>query len=286
MANISKSLKSKSLSNSSIEPNARPFLRWAGGKTWLLKHFKEIIPDFKFNNYHEPFLGGAALYFFLKPQKCSFLSDLNTDLISTYISVRDEVDTVINELKQFKNTPEDYYRIRDAQFRSDYKKAAQFIYLNQTSFNGIYRVNLQGKYNVPYGFRNVDFFKPENLKLVSTNLKKSIITHGDFGMIKKNIKKNDLIFLDPPYTVTHNNNGFIKYNQKLFSLEDQYRLSELLDTIKAKKAFYILTNAAHKTVEEIFEKNDNKFLLKRASLIGGLRAQRGHYSEVIFTNIK
>jgi len=273
------------INNSTDNLMARPFLRWAGGKSWLLKHLKDLAPNLNFKNYHEPFLGGAALFLFLQPQKKSYLSDLNSELIETYIAVRDDIENVISELKKFKNTQEAYYKIRNSNYKSDYKRAARFIYLNQTSFNGIYRVNLDGVYNVPYGFRSKNFFEPENLIAVSENLKKSILKTGDFEIFKSKIQKNDFVFIDPPYTVTHNSNGFIKYNQKLFSLEDQYRLSSLVDYIKEKGAYYLLTNAAHQKIEEIFEKKDTKHLLKRASLIGGLKAKRGHYEEVIFTNL-
>lgn len=238
-----------------------------------------------FNSYHEPFLGGAAVYFFLKPTS-SYLSDLNPELVNTYEAVKDDVEKVIKELRTYKNTAKNYYRLREHQYRSDYKRAAKFIYLNQTSFNGIYRVNLNGEYNVPFGYRAKNFFDPDNLRLVSEALKNTVFDKGDFDIVRKKLRKNDLVFLDPPYTVTHNNNGFIKYNQKLFSLDDQYRLSRLIDFIKQSGSYYILTNAAHKTIEEVFEKGDRKLYLKRASLIGGVNAKRGHYSEVIFTNIK
>lgn len=263
----------------------RPFLRWAGGKTWLIKHLMIKYPDISFRNYHEPFVGGAATFFYFNPQCRAYLSDLNFELIETYKAIKDDVESVIKELRCFSNTKEEYYRIREAKYRNSSRKAARFIFLNQTSFNGIYRVNLEGNYNVPYGFRKKDFFEPDNLRLVSKSLKNCSIFHGDFDRIRKNVKAKDLVFLDPPYTVTHNNNGFIKYNQKLFSLEDQYRLSRLLDFINSSGAFYILTNAAHEKVEEIFEKGHNKIHLERASLIGGNHANRGYYSEVLFTNL-
>lgn len=262
-----------------------PFLRWAGGKRWFLKHTEEIISGKTFNNYHEPFLGSGAVFFHLAPSNTSYLSDLNNELIETFIAVRDEVENIIKELKSFKNNQDEYYKIRKAKYKSDYKKAARFIYLNQTSFNGIYRVNLQGIYNVPYGFRNTQVFQPENLRSTSNLLQKAIIETKDFENIISYVKRNDLLFLDPPYTITHNNNGFVKYNQKLFSLEDQYRLSSVIDEIKNKKAFYILTNAAHSTIEHIFEKGDKKIKIKRASLIGGQNAIRGKFEEIIFTNI-
>lgn len=266
------------------EIEAKPFLRWAGGKKWLKKEIHNFLPQENYKNYHEPFLGGGAIFFFLRPKRVSFLNDLNKELIDTYMHVRDNVEEVIRELKKFKNTEECYYAVRNQKLRSEVRKAARFIYLNQTSFNGIYRVNLKGEYNVPFGYRKKNFFEPENLRLVSNSLKNSVLSYGSFIDCLTNIKKGDLVFLDPPYTITHNDNGFFKYNQKLFSETDQYKLSEMIDEIKRKEAHYILTNAAHHKVKEIFDKNDSLIELKRASLVGGINAQRGKYSEYIFTN--
>lgn len=263
---------------------ARPFLRWAGGKSWLTKHLVNL-KSAHFNNYHEPFLGGGSTFFFLAPNGISHLSDLNEDLIETYNAIKKNASLVIKTLRLFVNSEEDYYKIREKEFRSQYQRAAKFIYLNQTSYNGIYRVNLAGKYNVPYGFRGKNFVDAQNLLRVQLALKNSKIESHDFDKIINSIKCNDLVFLDPPYTVSHNNNGFIKYNEKIFSLEDQIRLSVLIDKIKQKKAFYILTNAAHKKIDEIFEKGDKKLILNRASLIGGLNASRGDTSEFVFTNL-
>lgn len=262
---------------------AKPFLRWAGGKTWLVKHLKSIKRS-NFDNYHEPFLGGAASFFYLKPQMHSFLSDLNEDLIETYNEIKNDAPSIIKILKTFHNSEKDYYKIREKEFKSASQRAAKFIYLNQTSFNGIYRVNLKGQYNVPYGFRTKEFLDKNNLLLAQQALQNTTIVAGDFFNILNNLKKRDLVFLDPPYTVSHNNNGFIKYNEKIFSLDDQKRLSQLIDEIKKKGAYYILTNAAHKTIEEIFEKGDTKLKLNRASLIGGANAQRGQTHEFVFTN--
>lgn len=263
-----------------------PFLRWAGGKKWLLKHIDKYLPKEGFNNYHEPFLGGGAIFFYLQPDKKSFLNDLNGELIDTYECVKQDVEEVIDELRKFKNTEECYYKVRQKKYQKPARKAAQFIFLNQTSFNGIYRVNLKGEYNVPYGYRTKDFFQPDNLRLVSDNLHSVRFSKTSFENCVDDIKKNDLVFLDPPYTITHNNNGFFKYNQKLFSEKDQEELSAMIDKIKAVGAYYILTNAANEKVKEIFEKGDRVKELKRASLVGGKEAKRGRYSEYIFTNTK
>ncbi|QKJ29365.1 Dam family site-specific DNA-(adenine-N6)-methyltransferase [Mucilaginibacter mali] len=263
----------------------RPFLRWAGGKTWLVKYLTKV-KESKFNNYHEIFLGGGATFFFLKPQNHSYLSDLNIELIKTYQTLKDDVEGVIRELKNFRNEEAYYYKVRETVFNDKLEQAAQFIYLNQTSFNGIHRVNTRGKYNVPYGFRKKDFLDSEGLRAASSALFNTTISNGDFYSTIDNIKAKDLVFLDPPYTVSHNNNGFIEYNEKIFQLSDQRRLSRMIDDIKKKDAYYILTNAAHNTIKEIFEKGDTRIELTRANAIGGAKAQRGQTSELIFTNIE
>lgn len=271
-------------STSILDTQTKPFLRWAGGKNWLVKHLPILLPKNGFVDYHEPFLGSGAIFFSVNPPNNSYLSDLNKDLVQVYKTLKTDPNGIIEELRKFKNTESFYYSIRDKVFSEPTKKAAKFIFLNQTSFNGIYRVNLKGEYNVPYGYRSKEFLNAELLLKVSRKLKKTKLFDGDFEEIKNNIKKKDLVFLDPPYTVSHNDNGFIKYNQKLFSLEDQERLSSLIDFIKRKGAYYILTNAAHKTIADIFEKSDRRFELNRANLIGGTNAQRGQTSEYIFTN--
>jgi len=265
--------------------NTKPFLRWAGGKSWLTKHLSNFIPANGYNRYHEPFLGGGSIFFHLKPTD-AFLSDLNQDLIETYSQLKFDVNSVIDELKNFENTEEFYYYLRTVKFTNIATKAAQFIYLNQTSFNGIYRVNLKGEYNVPYGYRTKNFLDENNLRLASKALENCTLLHNDFTNSLNHIEYGDLVFIDPPYTVTHNNNGFIKYNKKLFDVASQLRLSEYIDEIKNRGAYYILTNAAHEEIERIFNKQGDRILkLNRASLIGGKNAIRGQYSELIITNV-
>jgi len=241
----------------------KPFLRWAGGKNWLIKHLDLIIPKNGYVNYHEPFLGGGSIFLAISPSNKSYLSDLNDDLIDTYKILKNNPKGIINELKNYLNTATFYYSLRNQITDDPVKKAAKFIYLNQTSFNGLYRVNLKGIYNVPYGYRNKEFLDENNLIAVSHRLKDVSLHKGDFEIIKDHVKKGDLVFLDPPYTVSHNHNSFIKYNQKLFSLNDQYRLSSLIDWIKSKCAYYILTNAAHCKILEIFDKTGGRVCLDR-----------------------
>lgn len=268
-------------------PPIEPFLRWAGGKTWLISHLPRILSNVPFEHYHEPFLGGGAIFFSLEHTKKSYLSDANPELINAYIQIRDCPQEVIDCFLRFRNTEEEYYRIRDEYVpQSLADEAARFIFLNQTSYNGLYRVNRKGKYNVPYGFRDKWHYDTDRLFSISKKLHKTRIACGDFETNKYRIKRHDLVFLDPPYTVSHNHNGFIEYNKHLFSLEDQKRLNCFIDYIKHKDAYYILTNAAHKAIFEIFDKADDRTIeLPRQSSIGGKNASRAEITEYIFTNI-
>ena len=264
-----------------------PFVRWAGGKTWIIPHLPSIIGNININHYHEPFLGGGAVFFALDHYKKSYLSDANEQLVNVYIQIRDNPKAVIECFDKFQNTEDEYYRIRDGFIPNSLEEAAaQFIYLNQTSYNGLFRVNRQGRYNVPYGFRKTWHYDIRRILAASEKLQKTRISVGDFEINKHRIKEHDLVFLDPPYTVSHNNNGFIEYNKNLFSLKDQERLSRFIDYIKRKNAYYILTNAAHEEIRRIFLKEGDRCMeLKRNSLIGGRNAKRAEISEYIFTNI-
>lgn len=269
-----------------VEISPKPFLRWAGGKRWFVKYLSELN-NLKIKNYYEPFVGGGSVFFSLNNYKSAFLSDLNPELIETYEAIRDNPLSVIRNLKSLRNTEEDYYRIRSTNYDCQIERAAQFIYLNQTSFNGIYRVNKQGAFNVPYGKRDKkDIIEESNLIVISKKLQNVDLKCCDFESLIPKIKKNDLIFLDPPYTVAHERNGFIQYNQKIFSLEDQHRLAAFVEIIKDKKAYYILTNAKHDAVLEIYKNIENPVSLSRSSTVGGIGAKRGKegFNEYVFTN--
>lgn len=267
-------------------PIIEPFVRWAGGKSWLIPYLTQLVSSIKFNHFHEPFLGGGAVFLALDHERTAYLSDINEDLINAYKEIKNNYVQVINILHAYKNTEEDYYRIRSLILDDPIERAARFIYLNHTSYNGLYRVNKLGNYNVPYGRRKKINFNETKLKIISLKLQKANLKCGDFEINKYAIKKKDLVFLDPPYTVSHNNNGFIEYNKTLFSLDDQIRLSNFIEYIKHKEAYYILTNAAHPKIKEIFGKENMPIVLQRNSLIGGKNSKRQKIEEYIFTNIE
>lgn len=260
-----------------------PFLRWAGGKKWLIKRIKGAIDIEAYSSYHEPFVGGGALLFFFHPKK-AYISDANEQLILTYIVVRDNIHDVIDIISDFGKGEDAYYRVRAMKTEEPIVQAARFIYLNQMSYNGIYRVNSKGEYNVPWGKRLKYEFDFNNLRNVSKYLQRVSIQTMDFGESIKSVRKNALVFLDPPYTLSKIDNGFIQYNKKTFTLEDQKRLSEIIDQIKSRGAFYILTNADHEIIRKVFDKKDKVIPVTRKSTIGGKNANRGQYEECIFTN--
>lgn len=268
--------------------NIEPFLRWVGGKTWFLKHLSGFLPPI-FGDYYEPFLGSGAVYFRLRKlgllRGRAILSDANKELIDCFVQVRDNVEEVIQLLSEYPNERSFYYDMRSIAPSPGAGQAARFIYLNRTSFNGVFRVNLAGVYNVPFGNKKYRvLFDYQNLRNASILLQGTEIVNGDFAMSTQGARDTDLVFLDPPYTVSHGGNGFVKYNQKIFAWEDQRRLADTALLLNERGAYFILTNAAHPSIHTLF--GDRGFCreLTRFSVVGGKRARRGCVSEYVFFN--
>ncbi|ROR65796.1 DNA adenine methylase [Agrococcus jenensis] len=265
----------------------QPFLRWAGGKRWLTPQLARMIEGHKFERYVEPFLGGGAVFFAIASGRRALLSDLSEDLIEVYLTIRDSPEAVASRLNAYENTADCYYDARASQHGDVTERAARFIYLNHHSFNGIYRVNLRGEYNVPFGHRkNVVMPSAEELTLISSRLSLAELSSGDFSQTLSQVQRGDLVFLDPPYTVAHNDNGFVKYNQHLFAFEDQRRLAAAVAQIIEQGAHFILSNAAHPSILELFGKLGRVERVSRKNVIGGLKASRGSAQEYLFTNIE
>ena len=263
-----------------------PFLRWAGGKRWLIPQILDLFDSEPPVRYHEPFLGGGSVFFALNVIDTAYLSDLNTDLIEVYRQVRDNPVGVAERLSVYENTSEDYYAARADYPAEPVQRAARFVYLNHTSFNGIFRVNLKGEYNVPFGNRQSMNMPDEAwLRRASTRLQGVELNSADFERALGDVQEGDLVFLDPPYTVAHNNTGFVKYNQHLFSFEDQKRLATEIKRVSELGAKFILTNAAHSSIEKLFSPLGRKLTVSRRNAIGGREASRGRADEYLFTNI-
>lgn len=230
----------------------QPFLKWPGGKRWLISQYFNVFPT-QYNRYIEPFLGGGAIFFCLKP-KNAILSDINGDLISTYIVMRDHPQELVEYLcKHEKEHSSDYYyTIRATEFDDPIESAARFLYLNRACFNGMYRVNKDGKFNVPIGTKTNFTYDIEQFIDYSNVLKNVDLRQCDFLDSISRAGKNDLVFADPPYTVSHKQSGFIKYNDHLFTWEDQKRLFEALVLAKERGAIILLTNASHDDIKGMY----------------------------------
>ncbi len=232
----------------------KPFLKWAGGKTQLIPELNKYIP-LNYNNYIEPFIGGGAFFFNLQPPK-AIISDLNEDLIITYQSIRDNLDDMLDVLKEFKNTEKHYYKIRslDVTKMTKHERAARVIYLNKTCYNGLYRVNKRGEFNVPYGKRKTNFYNEELLKNVQKSLKKVKIIQGDYlTVLKKYAKKDDFIFLDPPYYPVGKNSDFKRYTKEFFYEEDHVRLKAEFSRLVELGCNVILTNSDHPFILDLYK---------------------------------
>lgn len=259
-----------------------PLLRWAGGKRKLLQHILPLVPT-NFNRYFEPFFGGGAVFFDLIPPKAT-LSDLNAELIDCYVQVRDNPEEVITHLKGLRNSEADYYRVRSSYPINMTERAARLIYLSVLSFNGIYRQNRFGVFNVPYGKRlNVNPCNEEKIRAISKALAKVNFVSGDFEAVLGKAKAGDLIYLDPPYTVSHQDNGFILYNDKIFLWKDQERLAKVAGKLKDKGCHLIISNAEHESIHALYPGFESK-TITRSSIIAASSDNRRAVTECIFYN--
>ncbi len=211
------------------------------------------------------------MFFHLRPEK-AFLGDTNEELISSYRGIRDrwrKAEALLRKHER-KHSDEHYYSIRDQKPLSHAERAARLIYLNRTCFNGIYRVNRDGEFNVPRGTRDSVFFKTDDFATIARLLRQAKLRVVDFEVLVNEAERNDLIFADPPYTVRHNLNAFIKYNEKLFSWEDQVRLATALARARDKGAHIVSTNANHRSVRELY--HSRGFRLQTISRFSGISA--------------
>lgn len=262
-----------------------PFLKWAGGKRWFCENYiNDFIPQ-NYNRYIEPFLGSGAVFFSLKPKK-SILNDLNSDLILTYKAIRDNYTKIESILKlhdkKHKLDPDYYYKVRASNPILPETKAAKFIYLNRTCFNGLYRVNLNGKFNVPKGTKKNVVLDTDNFKNISKALKSTKFFNRDFEEIIDLSKEGDLLFVDPPYTVRHNNNGFLKYNENIFTWEDQKRLMRSLVRAKSRGVHVICTNADHSSIRNLYRGEFRSKSVTRNSVIAAKNTYRETVKERVF----
>jgi len=257
-----------------------PLFRWAGGKRRLLGQIIPLLPP-KYNHYYEPFCGGAAMFFHLRPPKTT-LGDKNEELINCYRQVQSRPEEVITALGELKDTKAEYYRVRAELPKNDIERAARLIYLMARSFNGLYRVNSNGEFNVPYGSKRKKKFNFERIRNVSKALTGVKLVHGEFENTVADAKAGDLVYFDPPYTVAHGNNGFVQYNEKIFSWTDQEKLATLAEALAQRGCTVVVSNAEHSSIEGIYSAF-KACKVNRHSGIGGPPGTRRRISEFVFT---
>jgi len=243
-----------------------PFLRWAGGKRKLVPIITSMFPrdfDGQINKFHEPFVGGGSLMLSLGdksskhyvPGKNLFINDSNPDLIDTYTAVRDNVDALIKELQKLSHdlTKSAFEEVRAQRHVNPVKRAARFIYLNKTCFNGLWRVNSRGEFNVPWGqIKNPVICDDKNLRAISKRLNQSTITHSTFSSVLNSVSPLDVVYFDPPYIPLTASSSFSGYAKEGFGILDQYALAGSIKGLTTRGAWVLLSNSDTPETREIF----------------------------------
>ena len=262
-----------------------PFLKWAGGKRWLVTNHPDLFP-FSPDHLIEPFCGSSAVFFAISP-KTATLSDSNSRLIECYQIIQNDADRFERYFKHFcrSHSRDFYYDIRLAELYDPAERAAQFVYLNRVCFNGIYRENLLGQFNVPMGTKPRASLTTDNFSAVSDVLKSATLLHCDFEVSINRAQFGDFLYVDPPYVTKHNFNGFAKYNQRIFSWSDQERLARAVVRAHRRGASIVVSNANHEDLRGLYAPHFTLLSLNRTTVIASKPSHRGKTTEMVATNV-
>jgi len=273
----------------------QPVLKWAGGKRQLLSEIDKYLPNInETNTYYEPFLGGGAVLFNLQPKKV-VVNDTNAELINLYLIIKSNVDELIEDLKTHKNNKDYFYEIRalDRTERyhelTDIQKASRIIYLNKTCFNGLFRVNKSGEFNVPFGnYSNPNIVNEITLRAVSKYFNQSKIkfSNCDFEEALKGIRKGSFVYFDPPYDPVSDSSSFTGYTLDGFNKSDQIRLKKLCDKLNKKGVKFLLSNSATDFIIDLYKENSD-FKIEIVNATRNINAdanKRGEINEVLVRN--
>ena len=277
-----------------IAEKPKPFVKWVGGKRQLLAQFRRLnlYPPEKFDirtgRYFEPFVGGGAVFFDLLPEK-GFLSDLNKELVITYNVIKNDVEGLIASLKKHKIDKEYFLNIRakDSKALNDLTVASRFIFLNRTCFNGLYRVNSKGGFNVPYGkYTNPLICDESNLRKVSKSLQNIEIKHQDYKEVLKTAKKGDFVYFDPPYYPVSKTASFTSYTSEAFLDKEQIELRDTVLELNKRGCFVMLSNSDTSFINKIYSglKGIRVNKVEAGRAINSKGSGRGKITEVLVTN--
>jgi DNA adenine methylase len=274
-----------------------PIVKWAGGKSQLLAQFQPFFPA-GFDRYLEPFVGGGAVFFHLYSQgrldgKESILIDRLEELINVYRVTRDQVQDLIGALRlhePYKNDADYYYEVRGWDRRSDYcqrghvERAARFIFLNRTCYNGLYRVNRRGQFNVPFGrYRNPTICDADNLQVVSHSLQRVVLEVGDFDRCLEWAGSGDFVYLDPPYHPLSKTASFTSYTSAAFGMKDQQRLAAMFEELNQRGCQIMLSNSYTRSIQRLYE-GHKQVQVQANRAISSKPDQRGAIPELLVMN--
>nr|WP_325182568.1 DNA adenine methylase [uncultured Oscillibacter sp.] len=268
-----------------------PIVKWVGGKRQLLDEIIPRLPE-RITSYCEPFLGGGAVLFSIQPSK-AIVNDLNADLIAVYEVIRDDVESLIDDLKKHENTSEYYYKIRDLdrdkaayQAMSKVERASRLIYLNKTCFNGLFRVNSSGEFNSPFGhYKNPNILNEPILRAVSKYFASSGITFfsEDFSATLDRVGRGGFVYLDPPYDPVSDTASFTGYNKGGFGRSEQIRLKQCCDNLTRRGIKFMLSNSATDFIKDLYREYNIDFV-KAKRVINADASKRGAIEEVLIRN--
>ena len=273
----------------------KPFVKWVGGKRQLMHVLEDNFPK-QFGTYHEPFLGGGAVMFNLLSKEAKLscnVSDFNSDLILAYVTIRDKLRKLIESLENHsknyqKDSSEYYYEVRKQEPKQQIEKVSRLIFLNRTCFNGLYRVNKKGKFNVPLGrYTNPNIVNKENLTAVSKILhsEKIKISCRGFEAVLDDVKKDDLVYFDPPYQPISSTANFTSYTHRDFTEKDLERLVDLANQLNSKGCHVLISNSNSKTVKDFFpEKHWSISEVNANRAINSDSKKRTGHKEIIIKN--
>ena len=270
----------------SFDNQTLPFLKWPGGKRWISKVLATLMREKLVGTYYEPFLGGGSVFFALQPQS-AVISDANEDLINTYRLVRDRTPDVISLLKRLRVDRETFDRMRAFEPQDPIRRAVRFLYLNRTAFGGIYRVNRDGRFNVPFGGgeRTPEVLWRKSLLVQASELLSLSgvkIHQSDFEPIIELARRGDVVYCDPIYTVAHENNGFVRYNEKNFSWADQVRLAKAVKRASERGATVIISNAEHRSIRQLYTGAAFQVLKRHSAISTDISKRRAVRELLIF----
>jgi DNA adenine methylase len=260
----------------------RPFIKWAGGKRQLLPQLRRYVPE-QFGRYYEPFVGGGALFFELRPAD-SVLTDVNERLIRTYRGVRDDVEQVIELLRDCRHEESFFYEQRDVDIdaKTDAQVAAWFIYLNKIGFNGLYRVNRQNRFNVPFGrHKNPTICDEDTLRACSVALAGARLDNIDFAAAVANAQAGDLVYFDPPYVPVSVTSSFNRYTSDGFDRAAQERLRDLALDLKQRGVHVLLSNSSAPLVRDLYQHGFETIEVSATRLVNSKVTGRGAITELV-----